>query len=116
MVFAITQNELSEDPRDFIAHYLIKSAQGFSINSQHFASFFLFTHGVVKIFLAIGLLREKYWYFPTAIVVFGLFIVYQLYRFTFTHSLWLLVLTAVDILVIWLTWHEYRYLRKKDGV
>ena len=45
--------------------------------------------------------------------IFGLFIVYQLYRLSLTHSLWLLVITAVDVLVIGLTWHEYRYLRAR---
>ena len=44
-------------------------------------------------------------------VVFGLFIVYQLYRFTFTHSMWLVLVTAIDVIVIALTWHEYKYLR-----
>ncbi|MDE1925115.1 MAG: DUF2127 domain-containing protein [Patescibacteria group bacterium] len=113
LVLAITQDELTEDPKDFIAHYLIQSAQNFSISSQHFAAFFLFSHGIIKMFLIIGLLREKRWYYPTAMVIFGLFIVYQLYRFSFTHSLWLLLITFLDILVIWLTWHEYRYVRNK---
>jgi uncharacterized membrane protein len=113
VVSLVTQNELMEDPKDFLSHYLIHSAQAFSISSQHFAAFFLFSHGVIKLFLIIGLLREKLWYYPTALVVFALFIVYQLYRFSFMHSLWLLLITLIDILVIWLTWHEWRYLRKR---
>jgi uncharacterized membrane protein len=36
----------------------------------------------------------------------------QLYRYVFTHSPWLLVLTALDLVVILLTWHEYRLLRR----
>ena len=69
------------------------------------------SHGVIKLWLIIGLLRRKLWYYPLAIAVFGLFIVYQLYRYSFTNSVWLLVLSAVDAAVIALTWHEYRYLR-----
>ena len=111
LVHAITQDELIEDPRDFIANYLLHSAQNFSISSQHFAAFFLLSHGVIKMFLIVGLLRKKLWFYPTAIVVFGLFIAYQLYRFSYTHSLWLLLITILDIAVIWLTWHEYKYLR-----
>ena len=65
------------------------------------------SHGVVKLWLIIGLLRQKLWYYPLAAAVFGLFIVYQ---YSFTNSLWLLVLSAVDVAVIALTWHEYRYL------
>lgn len=113
LVSLVTQVELMEDPNDFLSHYLINSAQNFSISSQHFAAFFLFSHGVIKLFLIIGLLREKLWYYPTALVVFTLFIGYQLYRFSFTHSPWLLFITLVDLLVVWLTWHEWRYLRKR---
>jgi len=112
LVIAFTQDELTEDPRDFVAHYLVKSAQDFSISSQHFTSFYLLIHGIVKIFLIVGLLREKLWYYPLAIIVFVLFILYQLFRFSVTHSLWLLLITLLDIIVIWLTWHEYRYLRR----
>ncbi len=67
---------------------------------------------MAELWLIIGLLREKLWYYPIAIIIFGLFTVYQLYRFSFTHSVWLLLITAVDVIVIGLTWHEYRYLRR----
>jgi len=112
IVGAITQDEFSEDPHDFVANYLLHSAQNFSISAQHFTSIYLFSHGVVKLWLIAGLLRKKLWYYPTAMVVFGLFIVYQLYRFSYTHSVFLLLITMLDLVVIGLTWHEYRYLRR----
>jgi uncharacterized membrane protein len=111
IVSAITQEELTEDPRDFIANYLVHSVQYLSISAEHFAAFYLLAHGIIKLWLIVGLLRKKLWYYPTAIIVFSLFIIYQLYRFNFTHSIWLLLITIVDIIVIWLTWHEYKYLR-----
>jgi uncharacterized membrane protein len=49
-------------------------------------------------------------------IVFALFIMYQLYRFSFTHSVWLLVITILDMVVIWLTWREYKYLRRDRAV
>jgi uncharacterized membrane protein len=110
-VSVLTQEELAEDPRDLVANFLLHSAQNLSISTQHFMALYLLTHGSIKLWLIIGLLREKLWYYPTAIVVFGLFIVYQLYRFNFTHSVWLLLITLVDVIVIALTWHEYKYLR-----
>jgi len=110
-VSVLTQEELLEDPRDLLANFLLHSAQNLSISTQHFMALYLLAHGSVKLWLIIGLLREKLWYYPTAIVVFGLFIVYQLYRFTFTHSMWLMLVTAIDVIVIALTWHEYKYLR-----
>ena len=75
------------------------------------AAIYLFGHGVIKLWIIIGLLRKKLWYYPVAMIVFGLFIVYQLYRYTFTHSFLLLLITALDFIVIGLTWHEYRHLR-----
>ena len=107
---AITQGELAEDPHDLVAHFLLHSAEHLSISAQKFTAYYLLSHGLVKLWLIIGLLRERLWYYPTALVVFGLFILYQLYRFDSTHSPWLLLITAVDLVVTALTWHEYRYL------
>lgn len=110
---AVTRGELAEDPHDLIANFFLHSAQHLSISTQHFTGAYLLSHGAVKLWLIVGLLRERLWYYPTALIVFALFIVYQLYRFEHTHSAWLLFLTAVDIIVIALTWHEYRYLHRK---
>ena len=112
VVLALTQEELTEDPRDFVAHYLLKAAQNFSISTQHFTSYYLLSHGIIKMLLVAGLWREKLWSYPLAMLAFALFIFYQLFRFSFTHSIWLLALTLLDFVVIWLTWHEYRYLKR----
>lgn len=110
----LVHEELTEDPRDFIANKLLHFPQSLSISTLNFTGFYLLSHGIIKLWLIIGLLRKKLWYYPTAIVVFGLFIVYQIYRFSFTHSILLLLITAVDFLVIYLTWHEYKYLRNYE--
>jgi uncharacterized membrane protein len=107
----ITRAELLEDPRDLIANYVFHSAQHFSVNTRNFTAAYLLSHGVVKLWLIVGLLRERLWYYPIATAVFGLFIVYQMYRYSQTHSFWLLLITVVDAVVISLTWHEYRYLK-----
>jgi uncharacterized membrane protein len=73
--------ELIEDPNDFVAIHLLSIAQNFTVGTQHFYAFYLLSHGVVKVFLVIGLLRNKLWAYPVSLVVLGLFIVYQLYRF-----------------------------------
>jgi uncharacterized membrane protein len=109
---AITRGELAEDPSDLLANYLLHSAQHLSIGTQRFMALYLASHGVIKLVLVAGLLRESLWTFPAAIVIFGMFVIYQLHRFGASHSAWLLVFTAVDIAVIALTWHEYRFLRR----
>ena len=108
---AVTRMELSEDPRDFVANHVLHFAQALSVGSQHFAAIYLLIHGVIKLWLIVGLWRKKLGYFPVAIAVFVLFIVYQIYRFSLTHSLILLLITVVDLGVIGLTWLEYRHLR-----
>ncbi len=108
----LIQNELIEDPHDFIATHLQHALPVLIANSGWFATAYLLSHGVIKVFLAAGLLRDKVWAYPTAIIVFILFIVYQLYRYAFTHSPFLLLLTLLDLAVVWLTWHEYRYFKK----
>lgn len=107
-----TQSELAEDKRDFVANHLLSWAQGFSIETQHFYAWYLLSHGVVKLALVAALLMRKLWAYPTAIVVFGLFIAYQLYRYTQTHGIGLLLLTALDLIVVGLTWHEYGLMRR----
>lgn len=111
-----TQTELTEDRRDFVANHLALWAQGFSIETQHFYAWYLLSHGAVKIALVTGLLLRKLWAYPTTIVVLGLFIIYQLYRYTETHGLGLLLLTALDGVVVVLTWHEYRLMRRHLAV
>lgn len=111
IVLWFTKEELAEDPQDAVAHFLLHAAQHFSASTQMFAALYLLGHGVIKLWLIVGLLRRKLWYYPIAMVVFTLFIAYQLYRYSFTHSVWLLLITVLDIVVIALTWYEYRFLK-----
>ncbi|HZU51803.1 MAG TPA: DUF2127 domain-containing protein [Sphingomicrobium sp.] len=92
-------------PHEWAAHH-------FRPSEQHFYAFYLLSHGLVKGVLVYFLLREKLWAYPASIAVFGLFIVYQLYRYSFTHDSWLILLSLFDLFVIYLVLHEYRLLRK----
>ena len=112
LVNALTQEELLEDPNDFVAAHLLSLAQNFTVSTQRFYAFYLLSHGVIKAFLVIGLLRNKLWAYPVSLVVLGLFIVYQLYRYSYTHAFGLIVLTVFDVFVIGLIWHEYRLVRR----
>jgi len=108
LVNRFTQDELVEDPKDFIAGHLLAWAQDFSVATQHFYAFYLLSHGVVKLLLVAGLLRDKLWAYPASLVAMTLFIAYQLYRYSYTHGIGLLALTVFDLVVIWLIWHEWR--------
>jgi uncharacterized membrane protein len=87
-------------------------AQNFTVSTQRFYAFYLLSHGVIRVFLVVGLLRNKPWAYPVSLVVFGLFIVYQLYRFSYTHGIGLIVLTVFDVIVMGLIWREYLLVRR----
>lgn len=116
IVALLTQSELTEDPRDFIANYFLHVASHLSLSGQRFAAVYLFSHGVIKIALICALLKHKLWAFRVSIIVFGAFIIYQLYRFTFTHAPGLIALSLFDLVVIGLVYLEYRALRAMAGV
>ncbi len=108
LVQMLTLVEITEDPNDFIANYLLRSAQAFTVDTKTFVALYLLAHGVVKLFLVFALLKNKLWAYPLSLLVFGLFIAYQLYRFAYTHSPFLILLTLFDLVVMWLIWHEYK--------
>ncbi|WP_217577871.1 DUF2127 domain-containing protein [Mesorhizobium sp. GbtcB19] len=111
-VNALTQEELIEDPDDFIAGYLSQMASHFSVASKEFYAFYLLSHGLIKLLLVIGLIRGKLWSYPASLAALGAFMVYQVYRYSYTHSPGLLVLTVFDAVVMWLIWQEWRAVRR----
>jgi uncharacterized membrane protein len=112
----IAQPELLNDPHDFIATHLLTWAQDFSVGTKNFYAYYLLSHGLVKVLLVIGLLRGKMWAYPASLAALGLFIVYQLYRFTDTHGIGLIILTIFDLVVMVLIWQEYKVVRQHVAV
>jgi uncharacterized membrane protein len=105
---SLTLHELTINPNDFIANHLLSLAQNFAMNSKQFYAFYLFSHGLIKVLLVIGLLRNKMWAYPVSLVVLGLFVIYQMYRFSHTFSAGLVALSVFDAFVMALIWHEWR--------
>jgi uncharacterized membrane protein len=111
----ITMNELGEDPHDIVANLILHAAQHLESGTQTFAAYFLLWHGAIKIGLVWALFRKHLWAYPAAIFAFGLFLAYQLYRYSHTHSVWLVALSVLDVFVIAITWLEYKRLRTSGG-
>jgi uncharacterized membrane protein len=108
IVKALTQHELSEDPHDFIARHLLRSAGGLTHSTTLFAAIYLLSHGIAKVVLVVALFRDQLWAYPATIALLGAFIVYQLYRLALGFSIGIFLLTLFDAFVAWLTWREYR--------
>lgn len=109
----LTQHELSEDPNDVVARILLGVQAQLTERVRIYAAIYLLVHGLVKVGLVVAMLRRQLWAYPAAIVIFTLFIIYQLYRYAITSALWLVVLSIIDLLVIVLIWLEYRHLRRE---
>jgi uncharacterized membrane protein len=113
MIRLLTQHELSEDPHDVIANLLLRYTHHLGASTLHFAAAYLLVHGVLKIALVGGLIREKRWVFPVALVFLGLFVLYQAYRLTHQPSYGLAGLTVLDLVIIALVWWEWQGLRQE---
>ena len=113
LVIFLTAPELAEDPTDRIATLLQRLVHELSADTKLFASGYLIVHGIIKVFLVAGLLGRRLWSYPVSLWFLAGFIAYQTYRFFFTHSLWMIALTIVDLIVAFLIWREYQ--ARKQG-
>jgi uncharacterized membrane protein len=105
----LTQEEFLEDPHDVIANYILSSARSLSIDQKSAAALFLLSHGIVKLFLIVAVLRNRPWAYPAFMIALGLLISYQSYKLMHVFSLGLTALTILDAVVLVLAWHEYRF-------
>src|SRR5207244_4670086 len=107
LVVFLTAPELAEDPTDRIATLLQRMVQELGTDTRLFASGYLIVHGIIKVFLVAGLLGRRLCSSPVSLWFLAVFIAYQAYRFFFTHSLWMIALTIVDLIVALFIWREY---------
>lgn len=111
IIVYLVQHELIEDPTDFLATR-IDAFLPLSAHIQFVSALYLLVHGVIKIFLIWGLLKNKLWAYPASLVFIGLIVFYQIVSLSFTHPVIFTLLTLLDIVVAFLIWHEYKYLQR----
>lgn len=118
IVRSLTAEELSEDPHDLIANYLLHTTSHLGSGVTLFDAIYLLSHGIAKIVLVALVLRNKLWAYPWLIALLLAFIGYQIYRIAWVHfSIGLTALTVFDAALTWLTWREYRSKRaERNGV
>lgn len=111
----LTAGELQEDPNDFIANHLVNFFHHLSANTERFAAIYLITYGVTKVGLVIGLWRGKLWAYPTALIILGLFLGYQIYRFSCNHSIGLACVSLLDLAILAVIWRDYQFLKNRSA-
>ncbi len=107
----LSRHELADDPGDPIGHWLMQHAHALSVGTKDFWAAYLIGHAAAKYAVIYGLIKRISWAYPASIVVLLGFVAYQLYRYSYTHALSMLVLSAFDVFVIVLIVLEYRRLR-----
>ncbi len=115
IVRAFAANELLDDPNDFLATHIYGFASHFSPQAEFYSALYLLSHGIIKVFLVVGLLRRKLWAYPASLAVLSLFVAYQSIKFLSTHSIPLALLTVFDLALMGLVYHEYRRMLKEGG-
>lgn len=113
LVVLLTQGELSEDPDDVVARYLLHTSAGLTGRAVTFGAVYLLLHGAVKVVLVVALLRNRLWAYPWLIGVLVVFIGYQAYRIALAPGLGLIALTLFDVVIVGLTWREWRLQRAR---
>lgn len=109
MIVSITP----DDPTPgFFDRHITQWTHHLSIGELHFAGLYLMTHGAIKLLLVMGLLKKTIWMYPVAIVVFSIFVIYQLHRFVHTGAWGMFALSLFDLFVIYLIVREFRALRR----
>ncbi len=110
-----SRSEQLEDPQDFFLDFAYQYIHRLNTSTKDFAGLYILAHGLINLFLVLGLIREKAWAYLIAIGVLGSFMLYQVFRIAmhpFSSPL-LVVLTIFDTFFIVLIIHEYRYLTRK---
>lgn len=102
------RKELVEDPKDLLGNLILHSLNKFDYSSKDLISFYLFIHGIIKLFIVYGLYSEKLWIFPVSIFLLIIFIISQTYYLFISFSFLLLLITIFDIFIIFLVYFEYK--------
>ncbi|HEY5152423.1 MAG TPA: DUF2127 domain-containing protein [Candidatus Saccharimonadales bacterium] len=107
----LTQDALQENPHNFIATHIAKAGSHLAAGHNIFAAAFLLTHGLVKVVLVTCLLLNKLWAYPWALVILGLFLVYQVYLLVTGPTFGMAFLSVLDVVIIGLIYREWQKVR-----
>ena len=111
IVISMSQDELMEEPGDFIATHSLQLAQQFSVSTATIIGIYLLSRGLIKLGLIAALLKNQLWAYLASLVILSLFILYQIYEFIAGHSIIIATITVFDFFVVYLIWREYSIIR-----
>ena len=108
----ISFGELTETPIDSLSQYLLNLTHSFSGGTKEFVALYLLLHGIINLFLIVGLIEKKIWAYNASFVVFIIFVLYQIYRYIYHPNIFLVIVTIFDLITVWLVWREYKRIKQ----
>lgn len=116
LVIQLTAPELDLHPASKTVHLLRHGASNLAHASSRFIMVWLIAHGIIKVALAVELLRGKSWIFPIAAAILSGFVIYMTYKISGHYSSWLLAFALFDLATVVLVLNEWRSQRKNRVV
>src|SRR4029077_1307265 len=96
LVIQITAPELDLHPDSRAVHLIRHGAFNLAHVSSRFIIIWLLVHGILKLVLAVELMRERTWIFPVAAAILSGFVIYMASRLAVHWSPWLLAFAMFD--------------------
>ena len=107
----LMSHELVEDPSDILYSFVTNILASHQLYVSYFLAVYFIFWGVVDVVLSYNLIKHRLWAFSVSFALIGLFILYEVIRFTHTHSLILLWVICIDGFILWLVWRESKKLK-----
>ncbi|MDO8514367.1 MAG: DUF2127 domain-containing protein [bacterium] len=108
-VTRISENELADDPNDIFMNLFVNQATHVFTSARGFVVIYLIVSAIINLILVGALLSNRLKAYPVSIGIVSLFVFYQMYRISITHSPWLTLFTLFDIAVMYLIYEEYKH-------
>lgn len=106
---AVTARELTEDPHDLLANLVVHGVAHLGAGGVGFLAVYLLLHGIVKVAIVVALLLGSRKIYPWAIAGLIAFLIFQVYELFVNPSVGLVLLTIFDVVIVALTWREWRH-------
>ncbi len=107
--------ELAEDPSDPFARRVVALANALPGTDLTFYAAYFGLHGLLHAGVVAALISGAFWAYPATVLVLAAFIAYQSVEWAVAGGTMLLVLSAIDAVVIWLTLREWAAHRRRQG-
>jgi uncharacterized membrane protein len=116
MFSSYISEEFVSEPHDIFTNIIISFASHLRPDTQHFVIAYIAIHGFINIGLALALFGKHVRAYWASMAVLIIFIFYQIYRCSHTHSIVLGIFIILDILTVFLIHYECKKLVDKNHV